>query len=148
MYSYTLSLYFPTECKHLLRSGMLNTDSQRRYDITELRLSLWMRGPAVPLTPYSTTRITREDCLPHPLPLSLPHWEARNIHLPSSPATDPLTATPGHRNSSSSPSASSSVNNKKRGKEGNSKDISLKTKISSASRKLVHTFTHHRPSSS
>ncbi|CAI8028294.1 Testis-specific serine/threonine-protein kinase 1, partial [Geodia barretti] len=57
-------LHFPkpltTECKHLLRSGMLNTDSERRYDITELRLSLWMRAPAVPLTPYSTTKISAE----------------------------------------------------------------------------------------
>ena len=147
----TLFLSFPPECKHLLRSGMLNTDSERRYDITELRLSLWMRGPAVPLTPYSTTKISAEDCLPH--------WErvggyTGRVHLPSSPVTGPQTprlpvhqTAPGPRSQPPSTPATVSVKRTQKEAKRRNQDTSIKTKINSASKKLVHSFTR-RPSSS
>ena len=137
---------------------MLNTDSERRYDITELRLSPWMRGLARPLTPYPHTKITDSDYLPP----SLPRWETissdlSSMPLPSSPGTGPhrptatgVVETPVGPDRKQQPSSMTPVSVKRRQKEGkkrNHHDHSIRTKISSASKKLVHSFIH-RPSSS
>ena len=59
---------FTTECKHLLSVGMLNVDTEKRWDISHLRITHWMSGVVYPLTPYRCTKYQVEDCLPMTLP--------------------------------------------------------------------------------
>ena len=55
---------FSAECEHLLTTGMLNCDAERRCDVAKLRLSPWMRGVVRHLTPYRSTKYPVEECLP------------------------------------------------------------------------------------
>ena len=132
---------------------MLNTDSESRYDVTELRLSLWMRGPVSPLTPYTHTKILAEDCLPLS---SLTSWGSFSSHLnttntllppPPLPVVDsrPAGLTDDSVREQPTSVCQKSKKESRRGKD--SSHTSIKSKISSAGKKLVHSLLQ-RPSPS
>ena len=141
-----------TECKDLLRCGMLNPDSESRHNITEVRLSPWMRGPVSPLTPYTHTKILVEDCLPQML---LPSWETYRSDYNTSrqqsltPPLPPVAESPRHSqradDQTMAPSVVTSMKESRRGKD--SSHYSVRSKISSAGKKLVHSILQ-RPHSS
>ena len=130
---------------------MLNTDSESRYDVTELRLSLWMREPVSPLTPYTHTKILAEDCLPLS---SLTSWGSFSSHLsttntllPPPPVVDsrPAGLTDDSVREQPTSVCQKSKKESRRGKD--SSHTSIKSKISSAGKKLVHSLLQ-RPSPS
>ena len=132
---------------------MLNVNAKMRYDVTEVRLSTWMRGTARRLAPYHTTKHLAQDCLPRTITTtqttrttqttqttqttgsSSVYCQPRPVWSVSESlrATQPLTEAAPERNTQSSSPAKKTK-----------KDI--KSKINSAGKKLVKTILHrHSP---
>lgn len=120
---------------------MLNTDAEKRFDVTELRIALWMRGSVCTLTPYQHTKHLPQDCLlrqpiatDHSTNGSSVYSHPRPVYCVSQSirARQQLTETASAR---------------KPNMPSPSKKKVIKGKISSAGKKLVKTILH-RPSSS
>ena len=142
---------------------MLNCDSKRRCDITQLRISPWMRSTVRPLTPYRYTKYVPEECLLKPLPcIPAPIHNAGSSSVsvyahprPVCSVTQPsrlsqatqITATKrqhsvGRSKENRQPKT---VIDQKNGEQTTTRPAisrSVRGKISSAGRKLVKTILH------